>query len=198
MEMIKINLLDFNEELKKVQIQKQVVSAASILVLALVLIVFVWAWEQSKNSRLTGEISELDSQINALESQYRVVKKMQKKTKRTNQIIAGIEDLRANQTQPAKLLDNLNQLIPDEIWLERIRIMTKRDVKKSGVTFEFEGGSDEIIEIKGVATQTQAVPLYIERLKKTPYFKTVYLLRIKRETLGANQTWLFHIYCHRA
>jgi len=195
--MIKINLLDFNDELRKVQIQKQAVSAASMLVLGFVFMGMMWALAQRDNTALNGQIAELDSQIGNLESRYRVVKKMQKKTKRTHQIITGIEDIRNHQTQPAMILDDINQLIPDKIWLKRVKVMTKRDVKKSGIHFDFEGGADEVIEIKGMAIQTQAVTEYVERLKKISYFKTVYLPSIERRKVGINPVWLFYIYCHR-
>lgn len=194
---IKINLHDFNEEVKRVQIQKQVVSAASIVVVALVLMGIVWLIQQQENLKVQEEIDELDSQISALESQYRVVKKMQKKTKRINQIIAGIKNLRNNQTQPAKLLENINQLIPEEIWLEHVEFLTKEDVIKKGVKYEFEGGLDEIVFISGAAIKPNIITQYIESLKESPFFKSVYLKTIFIKILGANRAWEFQIYCHR-
>ncbi|MFQ5673772.1 MAG: PilN domain-containing protein [Nitrospinales bacterium] len=197
MALIKINLYDFQEEVRRIQIQKQLVVAGSIVVVALVLIGFVALSEKQKNFQVSNEIAKLDSQISVLESRYRVIKKMQKKTKRINQIIVGIENLRNNQSQPARFLNDLNQLLPDAIWLKRIDFITKRDAKKSGVNFNFEGGLDEIIEIKGMTIQPKAVTQYVERLKKLPYFKTIHLWGLERKRVGINQAWLFYIYCHR-
>jgi len=197
MAVVKINLYDFRQEVKKIRVQKQLVVAASIVLVALVFIGFVALMEQEKNYQVSAEIEKLNSQVSAIEGQYKSIKKTQKKTKRVKEIIVGIETLRNEQSQPARFLNDLNQRLPDTIWLKRIDFMTKRDAKKSGVNFAFEGGMDEIIEIKGVTIQPKAVTQYIERLRKLPYFKTVYLWGLEREKIGINQTWLFYIYCHR-
>lgn len=197
--MIKINLLDYHEEVQKVQIQRQVVMAASIVIFGVALIALVWVLQQGKIIVLNGEIAELKDKSDQLKPQVAIVNKKKRKIGRIKEIITGIETLRNNQAQPAKLLDDLNRLIPDEIWLERITQTNIAKLKQKGVMIGFEGkAEDMIIGLKGKALTGQAISEYVTRLSQLPYFKSVVLYKMNQQTTGKIQSRKFQIYCHKA
>lgn len=196
--MIKINLLDYGEEVRKVKIQKQTIRAASIVFLWIVAMVFVWAMEQQRTLGLKNEVLELEKQAKALEPRVNAVKEMQKKVKRLTQIVTGIQGLRDGQSQPSRLLDDLNQWLPEGMWLNHIMQIDKRELKRQGRRINFEGGSDDVFEIKGMAFDNRSIAQYIEGLEKVPYFKSVILFSTEQKFIDATPVWRFFIFCHKA
>lgn len=197
--MIKINLLDYREELQRVQIQRQVVTAVGIVIFGLVLIALVWVLKQGDMLVLDAEITELTDESDRLKSQVAIVNRDKRKVARIKEIITGIGTLRDNQAQPAKLLDDLNRLIPDDVWLDRINQTNIIKLRQRGIKVSFDGKEeDTIIELKGKAFTGQAITEYVTRLSQLPYFKSVILYKIRKQTTGKIPTKKFEIYCHKA
>ena len=78
--MIKINLLDYREELAKVEIQKRAVMGVYLLGAILLLIAGIWVKDQMALDLVRGEVQELDAQVKALAPEVKIVKKMMAKT----------------------------------------------------------------------------------------------------------------------
>lgn len=196
--MIKINLLDYGEEVRKVQIQKRTIRAAFIVLLWIVAIIFVWTMEQQKILGLKSETLELERQAKSLEPRVTAVKEMQKKVERLTHIVTGIQGLRDGQSQPARLLDDLNQWVPAGVWLNHIIQIDKVELRKQGRKINFEGGSNDVFEIKGMAFDNRSIAQYIEGLEKIPYFKSVILYSSEQKFVDATPVWRFFIFCHKA
>ena len=74
--MIRINLHDYHDELRKIEIQKRVVKSLAIIIVAIFFILASWLNEQAKLDLVKSETRKLQSQVAALKSQVEKVKKM--------------------------------------------------------------------------------------------------------------------------
>ena len=74
--MIRINLHDYRDELRKIEIQKRVVKSLAIIIVAIFFILASWLNEQAKLDLVKSETRKLQSQVAALKSQVEKVKKM--------------------------------------------------------------------------------------------------------------------------
>jgi len=213
--MIKINLHDYREELRRISIQKRVLQAGSLVVAAFGLILFSWLMEKSRISMVEMEVRDLEQQVSALQGTVNLVKGMQRKQGRIATILAGIETLRTNQFQATRVLFDVNRGLPEKIWLTSVGQKTKSDLmkakvpliffmdpeeekksKKKNTAAEKENEPREFIEISGHALEDQAVADFIERLEKISYFKMVFLFKTEQTLIGQTRVRKFTIYCY--
>ncbi|GJL78964.1 MAG: hypothetical protein NPINA01_19530 [Nitrospinaceae bacterium] len=214
--MIKINLFDYREELKRASIQKQVLKSASIVVTALFMILFSWLIEKSRISTVDMEVRDLEQQVNALQGTVNMVKGMQAKQKRVGKILVGIESLRAEQMPATQILFDVNKGVPEAIWLTHIVQQTEAElVAKKVPTILFKipspagqqkknknrrnqkpKAAKEFIQIIGHALEDQAVARFVEKLEEVPYFKTVFLFKTEQIKIGQTPVRKFTIYCY--
>ena len=75
--MIRINLHDYHDELRKIEIQKRVVKSLAVVVVAIFFIMVSWLIEQARLDSIKSETRKLESQVAALKSQVEKVKKME-------------------------------------------------------------------------------------------------------------------------
>jgi Tfp pilus assembly protein PilN len=215
--MIKINLFDYREELKKSTVQKQVLMSASLVMVFAFMILFSWLIEKSRISRVDMDVKELQQQVSALQPQVNMVRTMQAKQRRVNTILTGIEGLRANQLPATRTLYDVNMSVPDDIWMTQVTQMSKSDLSKGRVPTIFIDGSvtkvskkkskkrnaktpktdtKEFIHIEGHALEDDAVARFVERLEEIPYFNMVFLYKTEQTLIGKTKVRKFSIYCY--
>ena len=131
--MIRINLLDYREELERVAVQKKTVASLCVISGFILLIVVVWIQKQGQIITVQEEALAVQEKVNALESQVRAIRKMKVRKRRADQIIEGIEKLRKEQASPSELLGNLSEKIPKGLWLDAIRQVDKKFLKKKNI-----------------------------------------------------------------
>ena len=68
--MIKINLHDYREEVKRSTIQKHVLMSASLVMMSVFLILMSFMYEKSRISTVDVEVRNLKQQVNALQGQF--------------------------------------------------------------------------------------------------------------------------------
>lgn len=212
--MIKINLFDYREELKKSTIQKQVLMSASLVMVFAFMILFSWLIEKSRISRVDMDVKELQQQVSALQPEVNLVRTMQAKQKRVRTILTGIENLRANQLPATRTLYDVNMSVPDDIWMTQVTQMSKADLTKERVPTIFIDGhlvnsgnkkgkakkskvpTKEFIGIEGLALEDDAVARFVEHLEEIPYFKMVFLYKTEQILIGKIKVRKFAIYCY--
>ncbi|NIQ00725.1 MAG: hypothetical protein GWM98_10285 [Nitrospinaceae bacterium] len=206
--MIKINLHDYREELRRIEIQKRVVKAGSIVAATLFLVLTNWVLDRGTLSTLRAEVKDLESKVMNLEPQVKTVKSMQNRQKRIQKIITGIQNLRTNQLQLTRILSDLNNRLPEEIWLTRIKQMNRKGLEKEKVPVIFfddpksakkrkkkkNPTMPEFLEISGQALRDQAVADYVSELESLPYFKLVFLFKTEQAFVGNTPVRNFTIY----
>ena len=109
--MIQINLHDYRDELRKIEIQKRVVKCIAVVIMAILLIVILGLVEQAQLDSLGIETRKLESQVASLKSQVDKVKAMQAKKKRLQDIIAGIEGLRERQMPASTIVRDRKSVV---------------------------------------------------------------------------------------
>ncbi len=213
--MIRINLHDYRDELRKIEIQKRVVKSLAIIIVAIFFILASWLNEQAKLDLVKSETRKLQSQVAALKSQVEKVKKMEGKQRRLETIISGIERLREKQLPASTIVGDLNLILPEDLWLSGIaqrdldylkrkvknfptimfgdpgkKKKKKRRKKKKGMV------TKEFVEVKGFALTEDGATEYLKRLQKIPYYKTAFLYKLSQTYIGGQAVQKFIIYCY--
>lgn len=218
--MIKINLYDYREEVRRIHLQKSVVKGGAIIAGFFALILLSWMFDQSQLFLVKSEIKELEGEVQKLEKDVQVVRTMQAKKKRIETIVGGIEKLREQQLPVTRILTDLNLRVPDDIWLLSIKQKTKKELQKAKVPIiliedpaqqaaaknkkrrKKKAGAikeeviSDFIEINGQSFEEQAVARYVQQLESIPYFKLAFLYKTERLLIGANPVYEFVIYCY--
>jgi Tfp pilus assembly protein PilN len=213
--MIKINLFDYREELNRAAIQKRVFKSLSIVATVLAMILFSWLIEKSRISAVDMEVRDLEQQVNALQGEVNQVKSMQGQQRRVSVILKGIEGLRNDQLPATQILFDVNQGVPETIWLTDIMQKSASDLENMQVpTILFDDsdgktqknnksknagpktGGKEFLQISGHALEDQAVARFVERLEEISYFKLVFLFKTEQTRVGQTPVRAFTIFCH--
>jgi Tfp pilus assembly protein PilN len=213
--MIKINLHDYREEVKRSTIQKHVLMSASLAASCVFLILLSFLFEKIQISKVDMEVKGLKVQVNALQAEVNQVRTMQSKQRRVGTILTGIENLRANQMPATQTLYDVNLSVPNEIWLTKITQMSKQELTSGRVPTIFidsAGGavknnpratanasntpSKEFLHLEGHALEDDAVARFVERLEKISYFKMVFLYKTELTMIGKTKARKFSIYCY--
>ena len=167
MNLIKINLLPYREELSQKKKQKfNVMMAASGLIgVGLSVVAFVGinqaiSTQESRNSFLEGEIKTLDRAIAEIAS-LKAEKEdfLAKKQK--------VEELQSKRFEGAQISDTLNQLIPEGVFLISV-----------------SSSDEKNYEIKGKASSDNRIAMFMKSLPSTMLFEQPELLEIKKTDNG--------------
>src|SRR6266545_438908 len=160
--MIKINLLaegkrpaavrkSKSAELLKGQDIGQWLLAAGFF-LGLNVAVFFW-WETRKEKVAQDEeIAAAQAEVQSLESVIKEVEDYKAKKGELERKIGIINDLKANQVGPVRVMDYVSRALPELLWLDRMTM------------------DGSLITIEGRAFNTNAVANFIENLDKVPEF----------------------------
>ncbi len=214
--MIQINLHDYREELKKIEIQKRVVKAISIVCVIIFLVLVNLAVEQIKLDRVRGETQKLEKAVKALEPQVKAIKAMQSSTSRKEQIVGGIDILRGGQFPVTKIINDLNMAVPAGVWLDRVSQLTRSKLNNKKVPVilfgnpklskkkkkrrkkgkEKEKAIYEFMEITGKALSEQLIADYINKLQEIPYYKLTFLQKSSQTLLGGYPIYSFTAYSY--
>jgi type IV pilus assembly protein PilN len=99
-----------------------------------------------------AEVAAAEREVEALASVIKEVEDYKAKKAELERKIGIINDLKANQRGPVRVMDHVSRALPELLWLDRMRM--------TGST----------IEIEGRAFNTNAVANFIENLDKVPEF----------------------------
>lgn len=116
----------------------------------------------------TAKIADLDKKLKDIETLNKLISD-------TNQRQGLIVSLRENQSLPIRVLDELNNTIPESIWLEGMTILgDKIDIDGSGLSY-----ADVVV--------------FINSLKGTKIFKNVELRNAKEKTFEKEKVYGFKV-----
>ena len=167
MDLIKINLLPYREELNQKKKQKfnAVMAASGLIGVGLSVVAFMGinqaiSTQESRNAFLEGEIKTLDTAIAEIAS-LKAEKEdfLAKKQK--------VEELQSKRFEGAHIIDTLNQLIPEGAFLLSI-----------------SSANEKSYEIKGKASSDNRIAMFMKSLPSTMVFGQPELLGIKKTDNG--------------
>ena len=167
MDLIKINLLPYREELNQKKKQKfnVLMAASGIIDIGLAVVAFLGinqaiSAQESRNAFLEGEIKILDTAIAEIAS-LKAEKEdfLAKKQK--------VEELQSKRFEGAQIIDTLNQLIPEGVFLISV-----------------SSSNEKNYEIKGKASSDNRIAMFMKSLPSTMLFEQPELLEIKKTDNG--------------
>jgi Tfp pilus assembly protein PilN len=213
--MIYINLHDYREELKKIEIQKRVVKATSVVCIIIILILVNWIVMQNKLEKVRGETQKLEMAVKNLEPRVKAIQKMKSSTLRRQKIVEDIDRLRGTQFPVGKVINDLNIAVPEGVWLERVTQLTASKFKNKKIPvilFDNPALSNkkkkrkkkrkkkneisEYIEISGKALNEQLIAEYINNLQKISYYKLTFLHKSTQTIMGGYPIYSFTAYSY--
>jgi len=166
--MIRINLLPVKKKKKKPAIIPVFVIITLLLTMIAIVIVGIIYYnkknqlEELKNTKIRNEekIKEYKEKLKELKGYEDMVEDVKKKKK----VIIG---LRENQAIPVKILDELSKNLPESVWFKQVEVKNNE------------------VELDGYAFTNSDVVKFVNRLKKSPIFKSdsVVLIETRREEL---------------
>jgi type IV pilus assembly protein PilN len=129
---VQLNLLDYRAEAQKEKLKRFKILMGTAAAIGVGLAVVAWMGlgsmvndQQERNTLLKSEISKLDNEI-------KEVKSLKDKHKNFLERKQKIEELQNKRYEAAKLIDDLNVLIPDGVYLTSIEGDVKNNYKLSG------------------------------------------------------------------
>ncbi len=162
--MIKINLLSEGKRpaaVRKVKVPAalrlegqdvgQWMLAVGLLAGVIALAVSWWIWDK-KVTEKTAEVAAAQREVDALAPVIKEVEDYKAKKAELERKIGIINDLKANQRGPVRVMDYISRALPELLWLDRLRMTA------------------DTIEIEGRAFNPNAVANFLENLDKVPEF----------------------------
>ncbi len=118
--MIRINLLPTRELKQQAAVRQQLSIAGALLAVALIGI-GLWWWDDLQTiARLEARKESLQADLERLKKVVEEVNAFEKQQKLLQARVETIQRLRRNQTGPVRVLDQLSQGLPEQVWLEGI------------------------------------------------------------------------------
>ncbi len=165
--MIKINLLPTKRKLPKkiTELQQQLVLGTLILVLAGIGFWYFWAQLNNRIETLQRDKATAEARVRAQDNLLKEVKTVEEERKKVAEKIGIIEQLKKNQTNLVRLLDELSRALPPGVNLTSL-------AEKSNQ-----------VNIDGTAFTNNDIVRFVDNLKASPYFTDVFL----QESMQATQ-----------
>lgn len=145
----------------------------------LFIIIFIIHFSQvGQINQLKKKITEKQNELKKLQEEVAKVEKMKQKESEINAKMETIKNLVSGKFAYAQLLDKINQLLPEYVWLEELTVKDKRLILK-GKTFSNLMITDLLTNLK----------------KETEYFDNFTLKDIVNKPEGGYDIISFEINC---
>ncbi len=118
----------------------------------------LYFWQSSKIAKLNSDIAAAEQRQRELQAIKQQVDALEQKRATYQRKVDLIERLRAEQSAPVHMLDEISKALPDFVWLSGL--------DQAGATINFRGQSNSMT----------AVADFISALQRTGYFPTVDLV----------------------
>lgn len=175
--MIKINLIIVRIPKDQLIVQRQVLSVIGGIVLSIIIVGW-WAnhasaTKEEVQTQLEGEKAKLQR----LEQVAQRIEEFEKKKQRREQILDAIKKLETRKVGPRLFLDDLNVILPSDIWLSKI------------------SQSDVTISVSGYSLSNSAIADFMRLMEASPNFSDVELGPITSELIKGEEVKSFTLSC---
>jgi type IV pilus assembly protein PilN len=137
--------------------QAPVIIFALIVAVTLAGLVFWWLRLNGQISDLNKKIGEAEIEKKRLEAIIQQVQEFQRQKELLERKINIIDELKAKQSGPVHLLDEISTAVPEYLWLTELKEVGKE------------------IQMKGQATNIIAITNFVGNMERSPWFKNVEL-----------------------
>lgn len=186
--MIKINLIP-KEELKRRKGKRVVGKKKFVLptgidvygsigfaVIIIILAFIIHIKQNSDIKRMNKDITNLQTEYNRLKKEVDFVHTLEKKKAELQKWVSVVQKLNAHRSLRVHLLDEINRLLPNYLWLNTLK------EEKSGK-----------ITIGGTTFSNLIVADFVNKLNTSPYLSDIVLVELKRTTIGGHDVMDFTI-----
>ncbi|OGW00821.1 MAG: hypothetical protein A3I04_00660 [Nitrospinae bacterium RIFCSPLOWO2_02_FULL_39_110] len=171
--MIKINLIFDRKAVEREKTKQQLLLGVILIFITIGISGFLW-YSQNKNiENINKNISDSKEKLEKLKSIIDKINDKEKKKKRLEEIVKAIGELKNTQKGPARILDNINIILPSEIWL-----------------ISLSEGSGQI-KMDGFSFSNPSIATFMENIKASRYFSDAELLEIQQTTIEGEKVKKF-------
>jgi type IV pilus assembly protein PilN len=121
----------------------------------------------------TAEVSAAQREVETLAGVIKEVEDYKAKKSELERKIGVINDLKANQRGPVRVMDYISRALPELLWLDRLKM------------------TPDAIELEGRAFNTNAVANFIENLDKVPEFDEPILKSTEQQAGNAQSVGVY-------
>lgn len=136
------------------------------VVLGVIAVAIAWWLQSKKLEEKQAEVAQAQHEVEQMASVIKEVEDYKAKKGELERKIGIINDLKANQRGPVRVMDYVSRALPELLWLDRMKMTAST------------------IEIEGRAFNTNAVANFIENLDKVPEFDEPTLKSTEQQTGG--------------
>lgn len=126
---------------------------AGLTILGLLVAAGYWYWQKNQRDSRLELMAQREAQAKKLESIIAEVEDYQRRKDSLQNRIDLINQLKANQKGPVRILDQISRDLPDLVWLDNMTI---------------DGGR---VTLAGRGLNPNAIALFIENIKNDSYFE---------------------------
>ena len=183
-----INFLDYKQELQRINVQKLIVTASTIIFLTSFVIVSYWGYQNIKIKFSEIELEKIDKEVLSLSNAAAEVQSMKVNIQKTSEAIKEISRVRNNQFQLLQVLEGLTLSVPNGIWLTKIIQLPFEKIANTKGMLAFinkpknENKSEKtFLKVRGNVLRSKTdnpLTTYVKNLRKINHFKSVYLQKI--------------------
>ncbi len=139
--MIKINLVSVYIPRERLLVEKQIMTTVGLFIGAVVLGLLFYFSVSGQRGELKRQLVVEKTEIKRLAAVQKRISEFEKKKKRRQEILDTIKKLQARRIGPYPFLDDLNVMLPPDIWLTKIT-ESNLTVTVSGYTFSAPAVAD--------------------------------------------------------
>jgi type IV pilus assembly protein PilN len=173
--MMYINLLPVRAAQKKEKLRDQIAILILSMVVTVVACGVVYATLMSSVDEMKADIANKQAKIKVLKKTLIEVAEFKKKKEALVGKLDTLDQLKLGKTGPVHLLDELSLVLPDKLWL---------------TSFKESGGS---VTLSGVALNEDTVALFLKRLEKSPYYRSIELQVIEQASQSGVRVKKFNL-----
>jgi len=173
--MIRINLLPAKRKRKGSELPVHFIPGALISVIGLVLLIGYFIYLNNQITTIKADKSAKEKRLAEIKEKIKEVEDYEKDNEIFREKNKVIEQLKAKQSAPLILLDEVSNMLPKGVWLTSLA----------------ETGG--IIKITGVAFTNPDLVNYVQNLKASKYMNDVRLIESKQAKIGESTVYNFSL-----
>jgi type IV pilus assembly protein PilN len=159
--MIKVNLIPVKRKKKAKPLPSLLISVILVTMAVAFIMAYLTFFFSSRLNARKNTVAQNERKITELKQQIKTVEDFEQHNKEFQQRNDVIEQLSKNRSVPVKVMNEINLLIPNGIWLKEMKM------------------SATGIDIEGLGFTNTDIVAYVDNLKKSPLFTDVYLKESK-------------------
>jgi len=172
--MIRINLLPSGKK-KTVLIPPSLIYGAIATVIFIITAVVLIFYLNGQLSELQADVATKDKRLKQLQVTLKQVQNYERDNAEFRQKTQIIEQLKKNQIIPLRLLDEVSEMLPKGVWLDKL---------------SDRGGT---VSIEGYAFSNTNLVGYVQSLKNSKYLSSVTLVESRQMTINKKSVYKFKL-----